>query len=255
MSDRLRSRRLDLADLTVLRYVPGTSWLHRRSATAKVLGLVILVISLAVSATWSTVGSTAALVAVGLVVARLPVGVAPRPPRVMWIGMALVLGISLLSGGDPTVAGVGLGGVLITLRLFAFTVTVLALAGLVGWTTPAADLTPAIATILRPLRRVRVPVDELIAALALAIRSLPLLLDEFRTLTAVWRLRPGRDRATLTDIGAAAVTNAVRRASELGDAVLARGGATPPATPTSWSWGDGVLLAAVLAVATTNVAL
>src|SRR6476646_4992385 len=42
----------------------------------------------------------------------------------------------------------------------------------------------------RPLRLVRIPVDEWAVAIALAMRAFPMLLEEFRILYAARRLRP-----------------------------------------------------------------
>jgi energy-coupling factor transport system permease protein len=105
----------------------------------------------------------------------------------------------------------------------------------VSWTTNVAEVPPAIAILGRPLRRCRVPVDEWAVALGLALRALPILLDEFRVLyaarrlrpkgrPAVWWRRPGQWAAEAVDVFAAALTVALRRADEMGDAITARGG-------------------------------
>ena len=62
-------------------------------------------------------------------------------------------------------------------------------AALVGWTTQLGAVAPALARLARPLRVLRLPVDEWIVAIALALRCLPLLIDEMRTLAAARRLR------------------------------------------------------------------
>jgi energy-coupling factor transport system permease protein len=88
--------------------------------------------------------------------------------------------------------------------------------------------------LLAPLRLVRVPVDEAAVAVALCLRSLPLLVDELRTLVAARRLRPPPPRpgrSTLqrwldepVDLMVAALAVAMRRAGELAEAITARGG-------------------------------
>jgi energy-coupling factor transport system permease protein len=81
---------------------------------------------------------------------------------------------------------------------------------------------------------VRVPVDEWAVAVALCVRSLPLLVDELRTLVAARRLRPAPPRpgrSTLqrwldepVDLLVAALAVSMRRAGELAEAITARGG-------------------------------
>jgi energy-coupling factor transport system permease protein len=84
----------------------------------------------------------------------------------------------------------------------------------------------------RPLRALRLPVDEWAVTMALCVRSLPLLVEELRTLVAARRLRPPyltadgkRDRIVdAVDLCAASLVVALRRADEMGDAIRARGG-------------------------------
>jgi energy-coupling factor transport system permease protein len=121
----------------------------------------------------------------------------------------------------------------------------------VSWTTNVADVAPAVATLGRPLKWLRLPVDDWAVALALALRAFPMLLDEFQMLFAARRLRPrpvraqGRPRrsrfvADLVDLLAAGVTVALRRADEMGDAITARGGtgriSAAPSRPKRLDW-------------------
>ncbi|WP_045386417.1 CbiQ family ECF transporter T component, partial [Mycobacterium kyorinense] len=57
-------------------------------------------------------------------------------------------------------------------------------------TTNVAEIAPAVATLGRPLRFLRIPIDEWAVALALALRAFPMLIDEFRVLYSARRLRP-----------------------------------------------------------------
>src|SRR6476646_3809004 len=113
----------------------------------------------------------------------------------------------------------------------------------------------------RPLRLVRIPVDEWAVAIALAMRAFPMLLEEFRILYAARRLRPkpplpptwrGRFRhwgGHVIDVLTAAITVALRRADEMGDAITARGGTGQiSAMPYRPQPRDGVALSVVALV-------
>ncbi len=258
---RPRRRAGDLADLTVLRYVPVDSPVHRLGAAPKIIGLTAMTVALTARASWWAVAVVAGLALLGLVVARIPPGAAPRPPRLLWIGIGLSAGLAVVAGGEPdvTLVGVtvGLGGLAVFARFLAVTILVLAMAGLIGWTTPAADLTPAVAWMLGSLRRLRVPVDELVTALALAVRTLPLLLDELRTLVAVTRTRPPeRDaRQRWGDAAATAVVASVRRAEELGATLTARGGLAAPTEPLRWRFTDRLVSVVLVAYAMAVIVL
>ena len=134
---------------------------------------------------------------------------------------------------------------------------------MVSWTTNVADVAPAVAMLGRPFKVLRVPVDDWAIALALALRSFPMMLDEFRLLYAARRLRPrpvlpdARARRRrwlieLVDLLAAGITVALRRADEMGDAIIARGGAgqiaAAPARPCGRDWLVLGLCAAVCVV-------
>jgi energy-coupling factor transport system permease protein len=110
------------------------------------------------------------------------------------------------------------------------------------------------------LRVLRIPIDDWAVAIALALRAFPMLIDEFGTLYAARRLRPKQHLASrrarrrqwlleIVDLLAAAVTVALRRADEMGDAITARGGAgqisAAPSRPKAVDW---VAFAVVLAV-------
>ena len=233
--ERRRTRNLQLGDIHVVRFVPGTSPLHRMWAGTKLVTLGLLSIGLLVWPSWKSIGIVGALVLIAFLAARLPRGISPRLP--WWLGGVLLAGaaLALVSGGRPDVhlgsLKVGLGGLSSFMRFSMVGVDVLAGAALLGWTTPLADLSPALGRLLGPLRHLRVPVDELVGAIALSVRCLPLLLEEARVLRAARRARRPANPRSLRELGDesvevvfGALANAIRRAREIAEAIEARGG-------------------------------
>jgi energy-coupling factor transporter transmembrane protein EcfT len=246
----------------VVRYLDRPSPVHRLWAGTKLLGSIALGIALSVSASWAAIAVVVAFLVLAMGLARIPGGALWRPPR--WLVTLLAVGalFALLAGGDPTVhvAGldIGVGGLDDWARLVAVVVVLVVAAGLVTWTTPLADVAPAVARLARPLRWVRVPVDDLAVALALCVRSLPLLADELRVLLAAHRLRPsdghGSRRERLrwpVDALAAALVVSLRRAREMGDAIDARGGAGLATAGSARAGGRDVVALLVLAAVCT----
>jgi energy-coupling factor transport system ATP-binding protein len=231
-------------ELHLFRPVPGDSVVHRLWAGTKLIGLVAIAVALSIQPAWPALGVMAGVVALGLGVARIPWGAVPRLPRWFWIGVLSGGLLTLQAGGRPNVhvlgLTIGVGALGEWLRASAFAIVVLVAAALVSWTTPLADVAPALRRLGAPLRRLRLPVDEGATAVALGIRCLPLLVDEIRTLAAVRSLRAARQRQHqrhadrsrrwrrhLTepqDLLTAALVVAVRRGDELADAIEARGG-------------------------------
>ena len=232
---RRRARNLQLNEIHVVRFVPGTSPLHRMWAGTKLVALGLLSIVLLVWPSWKSIGIVGALVLVAFLAARLPRGISPRLP--WWLGGVVAAGavLALVSGGRPEAhigsLRLGLGGLGNFMRFSMVGVDVLASAALLGWTTPLADLSPALGRLLGPLRHFRVPVDELVGAIALSIRCLPLLLEEARVLRAARRARRPASPRSFKELGDesvevvfGALANAIRRAREIAEAIEARGG-------------------------------
>ena len=235
--------------------VPGRSAIHDLWAGTKLLVVFGVSVLLTFYPGWTTIALVAALVAAAVWIARIPRGALPPIPRWLWALLALGFVTAALAGGRPTVpigdVVLGLGGALQFLRITALSIVLLGLGAMVSWTTNVAEIAPAVATLGRPLRVLRIPVDEWAVALALALRAFPMLIDEFHVLYAARLLRPNRipagRRARLRqqsrgviDLMAAAVVVTLRRADEMGDAITARGGigqlSASPARPKLADW-------------------
>ena len=261
---RTRQRR----QLVLLRPVPGNSVIHRLWAGTKLLVVFAVSLVLAFYPGWAAIGLMAALAAVTVWLARIPGGALPSVPRWLWFLVLLGCVTATLGGGEPVLhlwsTDLEVGGLLKFLRFTALSVVLIALGALVSWTTNVADVAPAIATLGRPFRILRIPVDEWAVALALALRAFPMLMDEFRLLYSARRLRPrpvlpdgtARRRrwlGELVDLLAAGITVALRRADEMGDAITARGGtgqiAAAPSRPRRADWVALGICAAVCALA------
>jgi energy-coupling factor transport system ATP-binding protein len=241
--------------VVLLRPVPGRSVIHELWAGTKLLVALGVSVLLTLYPGWVTIGLVAALVAAGAWLAHIPRGALPSLPR--WLPVLLVIvGITAtLAGGSPQIqvgtVTLGLGGLLEFLRFTALSVVLLGMGALVSWTTNVAEIAPAVATLGRRLRPLRIPVDDWSVALALALRTFPMLIDEFRVLYAARRLRlqstprtrGSRLRQLVTDavdLIVAVITVTLRRADEMGDAITARGGtgqiSAAPSRPNQADW-------------------
>ncbi|MEE6176852.1 energy-coupling factor transporter transmembrane protein EcfT [Mycobacterium sp. 050134] len=251
--------------------VPGTSPIHELWAGTKLLAVFGFSVLLTFYPGWVAIGLVAALVFAAARIAHIPRGALPSVPRWLWVILALGGVTAALAGGSPKVSvgglELGLGGGLNFLRITALSIVLLGLGAMVSWTTNVAEIGPAMASLGRPLRRLRIPVDEWAVALALALRAFPMLIDEFQVLSAARRLRPKRiprgrkarrrrHAPELIDLLSAAITVTLRRADEMGDAITARGGtgqiSANPARPRLADW---VALAILLAVSGAAIAL
>ncbi|HNP58349.1 MAG TPA: energy-coupling factor transporter transmembrane protein EcfT [Gordonia sp. (in: high G+C Gram-positive bacteria)] len=207
-----------------LREIPGDSVIHRLWAGTKLIAIGLIGILMWVLPSWPALGVVAAVVLVVALLAGIPLGAVPRPPWWFWALAAASVALSTLVAGPA--------GGLVTARSVLLGLLVIAVSVLVVWTTRASQLAPAIATLMRPLRWFRLPVDEWAVVIALCLRSLPLMIDELMILRAVHRLRPRApakaghpsSQLTIVDMVVAALSSALRRSAEMGEAITARGG-------------------------------
>jgi energy-coupling factor transporter ATP-binding protein EcfA2/energy-coupling factor transporter transmembrane protein EcfT len=261
--------RRSVSDLNLLRLVPGSSPMHHLWAGTKLLAVGILSLTASLKPTWPTLLALAGVVLLGFLAGRIPIGALPRLPR--WFLAVLALGavFSVRSSAPPLVhlgpLALSLGGLSSWGRVTLLLILLVLSAALIGWTTPLGEIPAALSVLGRPLRRVGLPLDEWVNATALAIRSLPSLVDESRTLLAARRLRQreGRKRwhgrqalEQLDLLAVTAITVALRRAGDLSDAITARGGFTQFDDPSSRPrLMDVGVLAFVVAVAVSLLVL
>ncbi len=192
-------------------YVPGRTLLHRLPAGIKFLALVIYILAVALLAhrPWQALAA-AAVVAVGFAVARIPVRVA--------LGQVLpVLPVLLLLGAFQwwqrgwEVAAAVVVGILATV----------AAAALLTLTTTISELMDAFERGLRPFGRLGLPVETITLAMAMTIRLIPL---QAAAVHEVLEARKARGLGfSLTALGIPVVVRSIKRARELGEALIARG--------------------------------
>jgi energy-coupling factor transport system permease protein len=251
------------ARINLLREIKVDSPVHRLWAGTKLLAVAGMSVTLSYFPSWGCIGVMAVLLLITTQLARVPSGAWPRPPFWFWVTLLVTGALASIAGGPPhvTVGGVvlGLGGLDSYCRFVSVGILLLFAAAVMGWTTPLAEIAPAVAQLTGPLRRLRVPVDEWAVTVALCVRSLPLLMGEMRTLVAARRLRPLPPRPgrsvlerwldELVDLLVAALAVSARRSGELAEAITARGGtgliAARVRKPT---WRDGIAMLLVAGV-------
>lgn len=190
-------------------YIPRQSLIHAVSAQVKGLVLAIagIVVFLVSDPVW--LAGMLAIVSILPVLARLPlnaVGVQLRPV------LPLLVAIWLLQG----LLGDWVSGWLALLRFMILVI----LATIVTLTTRLSDMVEAIEQVLQPLQIIGVNSSQVSLILAMAIRFVPVLLEQFHEIQEAQRAR-GLDRhwiALLVPL----MVKTLRMADELSDALDAR---------------------------------
>ena len=191
-------------------YVPGSSFLHRAPAGAKLLGLLLIGAMIVwLDQPWQ-VGIVLAVVLAGYLLAGLGWRTPIRQVRPLWLLLAVTAGLHLVLG-DWQRALVVTGTIVVLVLL----------AALVTLTTRTTALVDVVVTTARPLRRIGVDPDRVGLIVALGIRCVPVVLSLAAEVRDAQRARglTASPRAFAVPL----VVRALRHADGLGEALVARG--------------------------------
>lgn len=191
-------------------YRPGASPVHRLPAGVKLAGLVAAGAgSVLVDQPWQ-VAAAFVIVALGYLAARVPLRLLLAQARpLLWVLLIVGAFHLLVNGWQRAVV---VTGVILALVL---------LAGLVTLTSRTSELVDALVAVLAPLRRLGIDPQRIGLLLALAIRSVFVVLQIAEEVRDAQRARglTASPRAYAVPL----IIRSLRHADELGEALVARG--------------------------------
>ncbi len=191
-------------------YVPGTSVLHRLPAGVKVAALVVISsVAVAVASPWQT-AALLVLALVATVVARVPRRVLAQPLK-LFLPLVVVLAVYQVVANDAETA----------FRVVGDLLGVFWVASLVSITTRATDLLDLAVRLARPVRLVGGDPERFGLAMALGLRSVPVVLDLAQEVRAA-QLARGLG-FSLRAFAVPLVVRSLRQADGLAEALVARG--------------------------------
>ncbi|MFD1673344.1 energy-coupling factor transporter transmembrane component T family protein [Alicyclobacillus fodiniaquatilis] len=173
--------------ITIGRYVPRDSFIHRLDPRIKLLCFVLWVFAVSAFSSIIIQFVLLLLTTVLFLLAKLPLGYALSGvrPAVPLIGIMLIFEILFArSGPDATVlvhAGwlrVTTGGIALALLSVTRFLSIVWLVSLLTLSTSLSNLTHALEQVLSPLRFARIPVGDIVMMLTIALRFVPLLGEE-----------------------------------------------------------------------------
>lgn len=223
------------SNITLGQYYPGNSFIHRLDPRAKLLAMPLIMagILLAQGPIGYTVASLPPIV--GYALAQVPLSALWRGMRLLWFFLIFSLVLQALTyPGEPLwewgIITISREGLLLGLRLIYRLALLVLTAMLLTTTTTPVNLTGAMERLLKPLKRLGVPVHELAMMMTIALRFVPTLLEEAEVVMKAQQARGGsftsgsvekRVRAA-TALLVPLLAGSLRRAEELAIAMEAR---------------------------------
>jgi biotin transport system permease protein len=197
-------------------YVPGATPVHRAPAGLKLGLLAVLGVGLFLTGRLAVVGAVlAAVVAVGWLVARLPLRLVVAQVRPVWIWLALLFAFHAVVTGPVT-------GAVAVLRLLALVVA----AAVVTATTRVTALVAVVEWLATPLRVFGVRPARIGLVIAMTLRFIPLVADQAARIREAQAAR-GADGLRLTLV-VPLLVQVLRMAAAVGEALDARGADDAP---------------------------
>ena len=156
-----------LKDITLGQYFPGNSIVHRLDPRTKLIAVVLYIVALFLAKSFVTYGIMFLLLAVSIAVSKVPV-------KSIFRGMKPVVFIVIFTA---------------ILNLFYTPGDTVLVTFLLTYTTSPILLTDGLENLLGPLKKIHVPVHELAMMMSIALRFIPLLIEETDKIMSAQRAR------------------------------------------------------------------
>lgn len=177
------------------RHFPGDSPIHRLDPRAKLISGIYFIFILFLANNWQTYLLLwfFTIIVIRLTKVQLKVYLRGVRPLLWLILFTVCLQILFTSGGQIYVdwgpITISKFGLINGLYIFCRFVMIIFISTVVTFTTKPIDLTDGINFLLTPLRKIKVPVDELSLMLSISLRFVPTLLDETQKIMDAQRAR------------------------------------------------------------------
>lgn len=224
-----------LKDITLGQFFPGDTVVHRLDPRTKLLFVMFYIVALFTAKSWVSFGIIFAVLAVSVILSKVSLKTIFKglKPLVIIIVFTAILNM-FFTKGEPlvefwviTITREGLvKAVLMVLRIIMLITGTM----LLTYTTSPLALTDGLEALLRPLKKIHLPVHELSMMMSIALRFIPTLIEETDKIMSAQKAR-GADFETgnliekakaLLPLLVPLFVSAFRRADELAVAMESR---------------------------------
>ena len=225
-----------LKDITLGQFFPGKSPVHRMDPRTKLIMLIVYIVLLFVSSNWLSYGCMAVFLFAAIKISSIPFKsiVHGMKPVVMILIFTGILNLFFTTDGRVLVHfwifTITTEGVIRAVFMMGRILMLISGTFLLTYTTSPISLTDGLESLMRPLKKIHVPVHELSMMMCIALRFIPTLIEETDKIISAQKARGAdfesgnliqRARA-LVPILVPLFISAFRRADELATAMECR---------------------------------
>ncbi|MBP3521634.1 MAG: energy-coupling factor transporter transmembrane protein EcfT [Oscillospiraceae bacterium] len=226
-----------LKDITLGQFFPGSTFLHRLDPRTKLLLVIFYIVALFTARNIAGYALCAAVLAIGAISSKVGFKALFKGLRPVLVILAFTAVLNLfytVGEGEPLVSfwifRIYWEGIRTAFFMLIRITMLISSTFLLTYTTSPIRLTDAIEDLLGPLKKIRVPVHELAMIMSIALRFIPLLIEETDKIMSAQKAR-GADFETgnliqrakaLIPLLVPLFVSAFRRADELATAMECR---------------------------------
>lgn len=171
-----------IRDITIGQYYPADSVLHRLDPRVKFVGTLAYIISLFLFQSWGYILGTLFLVCM-IVLSKVPFKFMVKGLKSIVILLMITLVFNMLfTPGEAVLTiwklHITKEGLILAGRMGIRLIFLIIGASIMTLTTTPNQLTDGLETLLGPLKKIHVPVHEIAMVMSIALRFIPILLDE-----------------------------------------------------------------------------
>ncbi len=236
-----------MKDVSFGQYYPVKSFVHNVNPALKILFLIAYIVAVFLASNFYGLAACAGVLILIIAFSRVPIWKVLRAVRgVIFLVLFTAVVNVLFHGGDELywdwfgeetgeyvsygIIHITQAGIVFSLFLIIRLVLLVMCSSLLTYTTTPVALTDGIEAILTPLKWVRFPVHELALIMSIALRFIPILMDETERIKNAQKARGAdfergglvKKVKSFVPVLVPLLLSAFRRADELGDAMDAR---------------------------------
>lgn len=232
-----------MKDVSFGQYYPVSSFVHRMDPRLKILFLIAYIVAIFLASNFYGLAACAGVLVLIVAFSRVPVRKVLRSVRgVLFLVLFTAVINVFFHTGDETywqgpasyldygIIHITQEGIVFSLFLVLRLVLLVMCSSMLTYTTTPVSLTDGIESLLTPLKWIRFPVHELALIMSIALRFIPILMDETERIKNAQKARgadfesggPVKKVRAIVPILIPLILSAFRRADELGDAMDAR---------------------------------
>lgn len=183
-----------ISDITLGQYFPKRSPMHRTDPRLKICLVIFAIVLLFLAGNFAALAMSLVYIGLGMALSRIPVKLYLRSLKPILFLVVFTGVLNIFYGtGEPLwqwgIFKITTNGILNCIFVSVRIIALILASSVLTFTTSPTQLTDAIERLLKPLAKLRVPVHEFAMMMTIALRFVPLLLEETDKIMAAQKAR------------------------------------------------------------------